>query len=324
MILLPRRILHVGCTSHTGERLALRLSRLGVEVRGLTRDPASPVAKRLALAGIDIREGDCLRRWTLWEALEGCEALVSTAHIRYSPALVQACHRFSIERLVLTSSTRRFSSLKDPTAVAVINAELPVTESGLDWTLLRPTMIFGGKRDQNVERLVRWLSRKNWFPLFGGGKNQVQPIYVEDLVDALVAVLRSPRDTAKRDFNLAGPQPLTYRQFIEEIVQALDRDVRLMTVPVPLGVLAAKVLPGVHPDMIRRMREDKTFDIAPAREAFQFQPHPFRDAIRMKVAGRAEVEAIYAAASGDALPRNADLLESPVPPGPGETAPPRQ
>ncbi|MCB2156686.1 NAD(P)H-binding protein [bacterium] len=302
---LPRRILLLGASSHTGERVARRLARHGVHVRAMTRDTKSPIAQGLAAARCEIVEGDANRRWKIWEALEGCDAMVSCSHIRHAEVCIQACHRVGVERLVCMSSTRRFSTFKTPDVNEVMAAEALLTECDREWTIIRPTMIFGGRRDDNITRLVKWTSRHTWFPVFGKGNNLVQPVFVEDLVDALVETLRRP-DTSHHDYTLGGPEAIEYNDFIRQIAEAQGRAIRLVHVPLKLAMWSATVMPnflrplGVTPDVIRRMQEDKNVGIDRARDDLDFNPRPFSEAMSWKISGNAEVEAIYPTEGGQA------------------------
>lgn len=300
----PKRVCIVGGTGHTGERLARRLVRAGVETVVPTRDPNSPVARSLRDFGCRIVEGDSLRRWLLWQAMDGCHAIVSCAHIRYAEALVQACHRLEIPRLVCMSSARRYSRVPDPSVSEVLAGESLLMESELAWTIVRPTMIFGGSRDNNLTRLVGWVRRYPAIPVFGDGKSLVQPVFVEDVVTALAEALRR-KGTAGRDYTVAGPGPMPLDEMIDRTARAAGRVVRLVHVPTPLGVTAARVLGpivrrrGLTTAALRRMGEDKSADISNARMDLDFRPRSFDEAIAMKVSGEAEVDALYRPSATD-------------------------
>lgn len=295
------RILVAGGTGHTGERLVRRLLRGGWEVRFLTRRGAAhPVVDGLVRAGAVRCGGDALRRWTLFEALEGCDVLASCAHIRHAGAMIQACRHAGVRRYLQMSSTRRYTQWPCPTSREVIAGERLITSSGLDHTILRPTMIFGGQRDGNVTRLLAWFRRHRWFPLFGEGANLVQPVYVEDLVDAMMEAIRRPEVTAGRDYTLAGPEPLPLREFLLETARAAGvRRPLLPSIPLAPALAAARLLPPslaartLSAEQIRRFGEDKDADISRAVEDLAFHPRPYGEAVRAKAAGLAEVEAVY-------------------------------
>ncbi len=292
------RLLVAGGTGHTGERLVRRLLRAGHAVRVLSRRTArDPVLAALLDAGAESAEGDCTRRWMLWEALAGCDALVSCAHVRYAAACVQACETVGVARYIQMSSARRHTRFPCPSSREVIAGEEAIVASPLIYTIVRPTMIFGGRRDQNMTRLVEWFRRHRWFPVFGDGSNLVQPVFVEDLLDAMMVAISQPEVSARRDFDIAGPEALPYRRFIAETARACGvREPVLVPVPLALALTAARLAPrwltarGLSAEQVQRMAEDKDVSIEPARAALGFNPRPFAEAIRLKARGLAEVD----------------------------------
>lgn len=296
---MANRILVVGGTGHTGERVARRLQTLGNQVVVLTREPRGEAARSLEAWGIGVREGDCTRRWTLWDALEGCDALVSCSHPRHAGACVQACKTIGVSRIIAMSSTWRFTRFPSVTSEEVIEGESQVAVSGLEWTMIRPTLIYGGRRDNNVERLFAWFRKRRWFPIFGRGTNLVQPVFVEDVVSALVAAWETP-DSVGHAFNVAGPDPIDYGRFIRDIAKAAGRrSVKLLHVPRWVGETVATVgapvlrAKGVTRDQLRRMGEDKHVNIEAAWELLKYRPRSFTAGLKLKAEGRAEVDSFY-------------------------------
>ena len=119
--------------------------------------------------------------------------MIHMAHVRFAGHAVQACQAAGVRRVIALSSTRRFTKFPEQTARWVMEGEAALTDSPLDYTILRSAMIFGADRDHNLEKLVRWLRRWPCLPLLAGGQNLVQPIYTWDLVDAIVCALQNPQ-----------------------------------------------------------------------------------------------------------------------------------
>lgn len=281
-------ILVTGATGHTGQRLTARLLEHGEPVRVLTRRDPERLPARLRGAEIvrgDIEDAACLAR-----AVSGCRAVVAMTHIRFSRHVLAAARASGVRRVVFMSSARRFTKYPEHTARWVIEGEAAVMESDLDWTILRPSMIYGGDEDNNLTHLVRSLRRWPVHALPDGGRMLWQPVFTWDVVSALVAALDNPA-TIGRDYTLAGPEPISYADMVRTILR--EAGLRRLLVPVPLGVvmLAARILsrvmsnPPLRPDQVQRMREDKVFDISAARRDLGFDPIPFQEGIRRKLAG---------------------------------------
>jgi len=284
-----RPILVTGGTSHTGERVVARLLARGEQVRILTRDPDKPYRLGMNLDAVGICRGDLTAPWTLWEALEGCRALVNVAHIRFGETCVRACNALGVSRLVVMSSTRILTRWPCETSRAVARGESAVATSDLDWTTLRASMIYGGPRDNNVTRLVRWIQRHRWAPLVAGGRGLIQPVFVDDLADLIVRVLDEP-SAIRRRFTVAGPEPISYRMLMQLLARELNRPVRFVSVPGGAAVAGAWILerfaPGlrIRMEQVRRLLEDKVSDIGETKAALDFSPRPIEDGVRVKLA----------------------------------------
>jgi nucleoside-diphosphate-sugar epimerase len=193
------------------------------------------------------------------------------------PRVVQQLQDAGIMRAVFVSTTAIFTRLPAASRALRVEAESSVRQSGLEWTILRPTMIYGTARDRNISRLLRFLKRVPVFPLCGNAL--WQPIYVEDLADAVVAALDS-RHSIGQTYNLAGACPLRFADLVRTAAAAVSRHVWLAPVPLSAAVLAARLTHIVTPEQVRRLAEDKAFDYADATRDLGFRPRSFADGVR--------------------------------------------
>jgi uncharacterized protein YbjT (DUF2867 family) len=286
----PEKFLFVaGASGNTGSRAVERLAVEGWRVTCLSR-----TAERERFIGrgerIEIVRGDLKEIDSLIEHLRGAAAFLNLAHIGFGAEAVEACRRAGVARLISLSSTRRFTKFPDPTAERVIAGERAVMGSGLDYTILRAAMIYGGGRDNNIARIVQWLGKHSWMPLVRGGFNLVQPIYTDDLADAVVRAVARPLYTRNKALTLAGPEAITWKEMVELIAHEMNRKFTWVPVPYSLalaGAAIAELKPGrpiATRAMIRRLLEDKAFDIAEAREALgDWSPRPFREGLRVQL-----------------------------------------
>jgi nucleoside-diphosphate-sugar epimerase len=227
--------------------------------------------------GLELRLGDLAQPLPL----EGISTLVYCASMGFGhiPPLVQQLEAHGVKRAVFLSTTAIFTSLPSASRAVRVQAEAAVQSSSLAWTVLRPTMIYGTARDRNISRLLRYLKRWPVFPVAGNAL--WQPIYVEDLADAVVAALDSPNAIGKA-YNVAGATPLAFGDLVRSAAHAVGRRVALVPVPVTAATYAAGLTRLVTPEQVRRLAEDKAFTYAEAARDFGFAPRSFAAGVRLE------------------------------------------
>jgi uncharacterized protein YbjT (DUF2867 family) len=213
--------------------------------------------------------------------LEGISTLIYCASMGFGhvPPLIAQLEASGVQRAMFISTTAIFTSLPSTSRTVRVAAEAAVQSSQLEWTILRPTMIYGTSRDRNISRLLRFLKRSPVFPLCGNAL--WQPIYVGDLADAILAAL-DRTVTHRRVYNMAGAAPLRFSELVRTAARAVNRRVLLVPVPLEAAVLAAKMTRIVTPEQIRRLAEDKVFPYTDAARDFTFAPRPFAEGVRLE------------------------------------------
>ena len=285
-----RQISVLGATSLVGACLLPLLTQAGWQVTAYSRRAAQPAGERLSWrrikdapspAPFPVREGNS-PDW------------ICVAPIWVLPEHFALLEAQGAQRVVVLSSTSRFTkdASSDPEEQAVARrlaaAEARVqawAESrGVEWVILRPTLIYGLGRDKNVAEIARFIRRFGFFPVFGKAEGLRQPIHAGDVAAACVAALRTP-GAANHAYNISGGGTLAYRDMVARIFAALGRRPRLLTVPLwvfSLAVGALRRLPRYRhwsAAMAQRMNRDLVFDHSAATRDFAFRPRAFAPSI---------------------------------------------
>lgn len=197
-------------------------------------------------------------------------------------------------RIVAISSTSRFTKAESPIeGERLVAAQLAEGEQalarwasacGVEFLILRPTIIYGRGRDLNLSLIARFIVRFGFFPVAGAATGQRQPLHAQDLAIACVQALESTQLTGKT-YEVSGGETLSYYEMVGRIFDALGK--RRLIVRLPMSVFSAaiscaRLLPAFNhltPAMARRMSEDLVFDHTPAVQDFGFTPRPFRPKI---------------------------------------------
>ena len=152
---------------------------------------------------------------------------------------------------------------------------------GAQATVLRPTLIYGAGRDLTLTRIVALARRTGFFVLPRNAKGARQPVHVQDLADAALAVVDVPATYAQA-YALPGGETLGYTLMVQRVLQSLQPPARLLQVPSPIFRLILSVarafgkMQGMGGAVVARMQQDLMFDIEPARRDFGYAPRAFK------------------------------------------------
>ena len=282
-----------GATGFTGSRVVPLLLKSGYEVRCLYR--ASSDRSILSLPEIEWATGDLSDTSALTAAMQGTDVLVNVASLGFGHAesIVSAAQKAGIQRAIFISTTAIFTKLNARSKTVRVAAELAIETSGLKYTILRPTMIYGSPRDRNMWRLIRFIHYSPIVPIFGDGKYLQQPIQVDDVAVAILACLKSDKTIGKA-YNIAGKYPLTYNEVIDTIAREMNKRVWKIHVPSKpvvslLGLFERLRIPfPIKAEQILRLNENKDFSYAEAQRDFGFSPLSFEEGINLELGGKVQ------------------------------------
>lgn len=282
------KVLVTGATGFTGSRLVPLLLKSGFEVRVFARltSDRSP----LSALTVEWATGDFANPETFTAALRGVDALVNIASLGFGHAesILKSMKEAGVRRGLFISTTAIFTQLNAGSKSIRLAAEEAIQTSGLDYTILRPTMIYGSPRDRNMWRLIRLLRITPIMPIFGDGESLQQPIFVDDVAQAVLLALKNDI-TIGKSYNIAGKAPLTYNQVIDTVAAALGKRVWKLHLPYKPIVHALQFterigirLP-IKAEQVLRLNEDKAFSYEDAQRELVFRPRGFEDGIRLEL-----------------------------------------
>ncbi len=267
------RVAVTGGTGFVGGHLAQRLARDGHDVVVLARgvDQRARAGEVVATPGVRVARATVTDPASLRAAFEGCDAVAHCAgvnrevgaqtyravHVDGTRHVVDAARATGVRRLALLSFLRARPACGSGYHESKWAAEEIVRASGLDWTVLKPGMVYG-RGDHFLDHLSHALYT---FPVYVGiGARPVRPLWVDDLVDVLVAALVDGR-LAGRTVPVLGPRELGFDDAVREIAAVLDRRVRVLRLPMTfhevLGWVSERVMtvPLVARAQVRMLRE---------------------------------------------------------------------
>ena len=284
------RVFVTGGTGFTGSRVVPLLLKYGYQVRCLHRQKSDRSILLRDQAEIEWVEGDLSDAATLTSAMKGSDALVNLASLGFGHAdsIIQSIKAAEIRRAIFISTTAIFTNLNAKSKNIRLLAEHSIQTSGLDYTILRPTMIYGSPRDRNMWRLIRFLRVFPIVPVFGDGTHLQQPIYVDNVAQAVVSCLSSGQ-TIGKNYNIAGKYPLTYNDVIETLARKLGKHIWKIHIPSTpvvtlLGFFERLHIPfPIRAEQVLRLNENKNFNYEDAQKDFGFSPLSFEEGIAIEL-----------------------------------------
>lgn len=295
-------ILVTGGTGFIGSKVVHGLRAEDQAVRVLARNPKD--AETLANWGCQVVEGDMTDAASLRRAVTGCEAVIDLVAIisgsredfervmiRGTRDLVAAAKEAGVKRFVLMSALGVSERTKDLTHYygAKWDEEQAVQSSGLEYTIFRPSFVFGGDGGS----LPIYIRQVRWSPVItviGDGTRRLQPIWVDDVAAFFVKSFSIP-EAVNRTFELAGPDVVTWDELYERIRRVLGRKRAKVHMPYGLvraGAAVVEKIPVDFPlsrDAVTMLEfEDNVTDIGPAVEMFGIEPISLDEQLRRAVA----------------------------------------
>lgn len=235
-----------GATGFVGRELVHHLLQQGHTVRALVRTAEAALPER-----VETVLGDATEYHRLAGAAEGCEAIINLIgiirefprrgitfeklHTETTRNLVRLAHDCHIRRFVQMSANGTRDQAHSAYHQSKRAAELLVIESDLDWTIFRPSLIYG-PRDQFVNMLAQQIKMLPVVPVLGDGSYRMQPVFVKEVVHSFASCLERP-ECLRQVYHCCGTRTLSYDELLDEIGRALDKKTPVRKFHQPLALM---------------------------------------------------------------------------------------
>jgi uncharacterized protein YbjT (DUF2867 family) len=243
---VPRQVVTVfGGTGFLGRRIVRRLHAGGFGVRIATRHPdrarlpASDDGSLVSLRADVNDDGPVASAVTgAWAVVNAVSLYVErgkdtfqSVHVRAAERVAKLARQAGVDRLVHISGIGSDARSTSPYIRSRGEGEAAVLDAFPSATLIRPSVMFG-PGDAFITPLLSMIRQMPAFPMFGTGKTRLQPVYVEDVAEAITRTLQLP--TADQLYELAGPNIYRYEELLRTLAAALGR--RPLLLPFPFAL----------------------------------------------------------------------------------------
>ncbi len=292
-----------GASGFVGEEVLRQLHAAGHVIRILARRPQSEIVQSDASRyRAEIYPGNVIDGSSLTDGLKSIDAVIhlvgiisevgvntfENVHTRGTRNLVATAQQAGVKRFVHMSALGVRADAASRYHQSKWAAEEIVRRSGLDFTIFRPSIIYGPK-DHFVNLFAKMSRFSPVLPVMGSGRSKLQPIPVADVATCFVKSLNEPAAIGQ-SYDLCGKDILTFEEVLDVILQVTGRRRWKIHVPMRLAQMQAALLEFIFPrllgkapplnrDQLIMLREDNTGNPIPANDLFGLKPKSFKEGI---------------------------------------------
>ena len=301
------QVLVTGATGFLGRRVVAELLARRHQVRCLVH---SPGRERL-LAGwdVDIHYGNIMDTESISQAMYDVQSVVHLVgiirarrglsfdhvHRQGTANVAEAASGGGAREIIYVSALGATHNPAYPYLHSKYQGELRIVNSGISYTILRPSVIFG-PGDEFLTALAGLVRLGPVVPVIGSGRNRLQPVALDDVAHCIADSVGNSLVKGKT-LSLGGPSRLSYNDLLDEVALAMGRHIRRVHIPVALAQPMIAVMQGLLPRApmttgqlkmlgIRNVAEGRDIE-----ESFGFTPKPLRG----------NIDYVNAVGFGDAL-----------------------
>jgi NADH dehydrogenase len=250
-------ILVAGGTGVVGSAIVAELQKQGQSVAVLGRDAAR--IERAFGGSVEARAGDVTRPETLADAMNGIDTVINAVQFPSSPIEVPrrgwTFENVDYKGTVNQVDAAKAAGVKRFVYVSAVGADLNgpkhwfrykamaeehLKASGLEWTIVRPSWVYG-PRDHALNRLLGFTNFLPFMPMFGDGKQDMQPVFIQD-VGRIVAQAAMAPEAANQLFEVGGPEVMSMDDVLKTGLDVKGRKRFILHQPMFVGTLIGRLL----------------------------------------------------------------------------------
>ena len=295
------KVLVTGATGFVGREVLQHLHGHTIRILG-RKAQSAPFAGLRQRFETEAHAGNITDAAAIEGCCEGVEAVIhlvgiihelgtntfERVHVQGTRHLLAEANRAGVKRFIHMSALGTRPNARSRYHQSKWAAEEEVRQSGLEYTIFRPSVIYGAA-DRFLNQFVRIATHCPVLPVIGSGQHRLQPVPVEIVGSCVGRALSEPASVGQT-LDVCGPDSLTLDELLDAVMIAVGRRRIKWHIPLPLARAAAalmelllarclRVPPPLTRDQILMLEEDNVGDPRPVSELFRFRPIPFREGI---------------------------------------------
>lgn len=293
-------ILITGANGYIGINLVEKLAKLREDIACFVYNHDRKNVGRLNQLDVKIIYGDLLDKNSLKKAIKNAIVVVHLAaaigsddpKLNYdvnflgTKNLVDECLKNGVKRFVYSSSIAAKYKITTEYGKSKKMAEEYIKSSGINFTILRPTLVYGRNGGLVFNQMVDNLKKLPVIPIIGNGKNKKQPVYIDDFVDIIISTIKNDKIISK-EYDVGGSDVVTLNSFVDMINETISNNKLKIHVPVFLCRFIAGLFEiilrnksPISSESVLGFIQDSEVDISLVKKDFNYVPMPLKEGLK--------------------------------------------
>jgi len=292
------KVFITGGTGFVGNNIVVKLLERRYEAVLFIRDKNS--AKKLGTFAnrLNFVHGNVQDIGSIERGMSGCDAVIhlvgiireigantfESVHYEGTKNVVEAAKSLKIKRFIHMSAEGTSSAAKSKYHKTKFRAEEYLKSSGLNYTIFRPSMLFGPE-DKNFNILADMIRKAPFIPVIGEGNYRWQPVSVKDVAEVFVSALKNQR-AERKVYEIRGPDIFTFNEVLDILMKILSIKRTKVHIPValirPIVYILERILssPPITSDQLKMLLDNYDHPIGDLLEDFRIELTPFDKGLR--------------------------------------------
>ncbi|MDD5086267.1 MAG: NAD(P)H-binding protein [Candidatus Nanoarchaeia archaeon] len=276
------KILVTGATGFIGKNLVPKIAEKHKVVCFVRKTSNT---HELEKSNVVFKVGDLLDRSSLTDATESMDIAIhlATSHkqgnkqdLVAAENLIEACKENKVKKIIFLSSMAAKRKSLDDYGRIKLEIERMMRNSGLNYTILRPSVIYS---NNNLSLIGRSLKFPLIIPVIGNGNYKLNPVYIDDVTEAILRSIKSKK-ADRKSYDVAGGESISFNEIIKICKNEFKINKPVIHMPVSICLLIFKIFPIVSPEAVKGINEDTNADTKNLEKDLKLNTMSFRQGIK--------------------------------------------
>lgn len=281
-----KKILITGATSFVGREFLKKADELtkDYEIYCFVRNISK--IDDLKKYHVKIVYGDIIDKDSLDSSMKNIDIVIHLAvshntgneaiNIEGTKNIIESCKKNKVKRIIYLSSMAVKRKKLDKYGMAKLEIENMIKESKLNYTILRPSVIYG---QNNLSLIGKSLTFPLIIPIIGNGKYKINPVYIENVIKVLLLCIKNKK-TLEKTYDLAGGEEISYNEIIDICKKHFNIKKIKIHIPISICLIVIKFFPIISMEAVRGINESTNADTTSLKKDLKIKTISFKEGVK--------------------------------------------